>query len=32
MASTSWASAREEEVKVVTDEFLDYWEKAFADV
>ncbi|KAI5839790.1 fungal-specific transcription factor domain-containing protein [Morchella snyderi] len=32
MASTSWASAREEEVKVVTDEFLDYWERAFADV
>lgn len=29
MASTAWASAREEEVKVVTEEFLDYWEKAF---
>lgn len=32
MASTAWASAREEEVKVDTSEFLDYWEKAFADM
>lgn len=32
MASTAWVSAREEEAKVVTSEFLEYWEKAFADM
>lgn len=32
MASTAWFSAREEEVSVITSDFLEYWEKAFSNM
>lgn len=32
MASTAWFSAREEEVSVITSDFLEYWERAFSNM